>query len=95
MDPASKMNFDDGDDNSFGNNDKDMGGFNIFDGNGDICEADDFVVKDMDDVRKVVKVDVGYATMAKKVDVKILKEGLWTELESRNSTKPVVEETTN
>jgi condensin complex subunit 2 len=45
-------------------------------------DDDDFVVQDFDDVRKVDKIQVGYATVAKKVDVKRLKKDLWSELET-------------
>jgi len=61
--------------------------FNILDGKGDINENDDFVVANLDGVRKVDKVEVGYATVAKKVDVKRLKQDLWTELEMRTSSQ--------
>lgn len=43
---------------------------------------DDFVIGELDGVRKVDKIKVGYATVAKKVDVKRLKKDLWDELEA-------------
>lgn len=55
-----------------------------FGGGGDHCDQDgqeDFVIPDLDDVRKVEKIKVGYATVAKKVDVKRLKQDLWNELD--------------
>lgn len=53
------------------------------DGKGDINDVDDFVVNNLEGVRKVEKVEVGYATVAKKVDVRRLKNDLWAELEER------------
>ena len=52
-----------------------------FGGDGD-DDDDEFVVPLLDNVRKVDKIRVGYATVAKKVDVKRLKRDLWNELES-------------
>ena len=49
---------------------------------GDEEDTDDFIVEELDGVRKVDKVSVSYATIAKKVDVKRLKRDLWTELEA-------------
>jgi len=48
---------------------------------GNFVENDDYVVKDLDDVRKVDKVQVIHATIAKKVDVRRL--NLWTEVEEK------------
>jgi condensin complex subunit 2 len=61
---------------------EDDGGFG-FDFGGDNGDGDthDFVVPDLEGVRKVEKIKVGYATVAKKVDVKRLKHDLWEELE--------------
>jgi len=69
------------DENSFGD-DGDCGGF-VFGGEDDHDDepVGDFVVPELDGVRKVEKVKVGYATVAKKVDVKRLKKDLWEELE--------------
>ena len=58
-----------------------------FGGGGDNDDDDDeFVVPLLENVRKVDKVRVGYATVAKKVDVKRLKRDLWSELESHFTT---------
>lgn len=62
----------------------DFGGDDDFD-EGD--ELNEFVVPAMDDVRKVDKIDIGYATVARKVDVKRLKRDLWTELEQTFSLR--------
>jgi len=75
--------FDDGD--SFGGDD-DGPGFTLAD------EADDFVVKELEGVRKVEKTRVGFATVATIVDVKRLKKDLWSELEI-TFEPPKVEET--
>lgn len=50
---------------------------------GNFVENDDYVVKDLDDVRKVDQVLVTHATIAKKVDVRRLKKDLWTEVEAK------------
>ena len=63
-------NWDDGDD--------DDGGYAM----NDDYDDDEFVLSD---VRKVDQVEIGYATVAKKVDVKRLKVDLWNELEERLS----------
>ena len=55
-------------------------------GEDDIDDDDDddgFIMPVLDNVRKVDKVRVGYATIAKKVDVKRLKQDLWNQLESQ------------
>jgi condensin complex subunit 2 len=67
--------YDDGD--SYGGNDDDGPGFDF---GGD--DNNEFVAQDLEGVRKIEKVRVGYATVAKKVDVKRLKSDLWTNLES-------------
>jgi condensin complex subunit 2 len=59
----------------------DFGGGGDDDGDGYGDDTQDFVIPELDDVRKVEKVRVGYATVAKKVDVKRLKMDLWNELE--------------
>jgi condensin complex subunit 2 len=73
-DDGGNENFDDDHDN-------DGPGFDFADDNVD--EEETSVVAELDDVRIVDKVQVGYATVAKKVDVKRLKRDLWIELESR------------
>lgn len=39
------------------------------------------MINELEGVRKIDKIQVGYATVAKKVDVKRLKKDLWSELE--------------
>lgn len=63
------------DDDSFGGGD-DGPGFELAE-NGD----DDFMINELEGVRKIDKIQVGYATVAKKVDVRRLKKDLWSELE--------------
>lgn len=48
-------------------------------------DTDDFVVKELEGVRKVGKIQIGHASVAKKVDVKRLKKDLWIELESKTT----------
>lgn len=72
------------DDGSCGGDDDDGPGFEFA---GDDYNDDDFVVAKLD-VRKVQKVHVGYATVAKKVDVKRLKKDLWSELETNFGDEP-------
>ena len=67
-----------GADDSFGGGDDD-GGLG-YDFGGDDND-DGFAVAELEGVRKVEKIKVGYATVAKKVDVKRLKRDLWIELE--------------
>ena len=50
---------------------------------GNFVESDDYVVQDIEGVRKVEKVRVNHANVAKKVDVKRLKKELWIEVESK------------
>lgn len=64
-----------------GNDDEDNDGPGFDFGADD--DDDEFLVPELENVRKVNKVRVGYATVAKKVDVKRLKRDLWEELESR------------
>lgn len=73
--------FNDGIDDSFGGDD-DGPGFALADAYND--SSDDFVVEEIRGVRKVdtKQVAVGYATVAKKVDVRKLKRDLWTGIES-------------
>jgi condensin complex subunit 2 len=72
--------FDDGDDNSDGP------GFELADEDGE-----DFV-SELEGVRRVEKVRVQYATVAKKVDVKRLKRDLWKELEAVFNSSKVVQD---
>ena len=69
----------------YDNDDNDGGGFCFASGDDD-DRSDDFVIQDLEGVRKVEKVQVGYATVAKKVDVKRLKRDLWTEIETTFNT---------
>jgi condensin complex subunit 2 len=71
------------DGNSLGE-DNDGPGFD-FGGNDD--DDQDSFVPELEGVRKVEKVQVGYATIAKKVDVKRLKLDLWEELECKFAKK--------
>ena len=64
------------DDGSFGDDGGDGPGF-------EFADDEDFVVAKLDDIRKVDKIHVGYAMVAKKVDVKRLKKDLWSELECK------------
>ncbi|KAL7472277.1 hypothetical protein ACHAXS_012610 [Conticribra weissflogii] len=82
------LGFDDA--NSFGG-DNDAGGFDFaYDQEGNDNHGDDvdYRLDDFDEVRKVEKIDINYATVAKKVDVRRLKKDLWTELEARTSVVP-------
>lgn len=72
----------DWDDGSYGDINDDGGGFDFgADDHGD--EDDEFLVQELEGVRKVEKIRVGCAAVAKKVDVKRLKRDLWAELESK------------
>lgn len=78
VDQDNDIAFDDGP--SF---DNDEGG--MIGDNDNICSTnndsdDSFEIGELEGIRKVAKVDVGYATVAKKVDVKRLKHDLWAEL---------------
>ena len=78
------------DHNSFGGDD-DGGGFGFGDDNDDAGDNEnDFVMEELKDVRKVdtKNVQVGYATVAKKVDVRRLKKDLWTGIEMSIAPAP-------
>jgi condensin complex subunit 2 len=49
----------------------------------DYTGASNFSQKNIEGIRRVEKVSIGFATVAKKVDVKTLKKNLWEELEAR------------
>ena len=84
---ADIMQFDDGIDDSY----DDGPGFELNDNDGgNFVEMDDYVVKDLEDVRKVEKVQVKHATVAKKVDVKRLKKDLWSEVEARTAAPQLI-----
>ncbi|KAL7542934.1 hypothetical protein ACHAWF_007286 [Thalassiosira exigua] len=83
------------DDGDFGGGDDGGFAFAYDDGDDDhdgpasgaAAEDPDYRLDGFDEVRKVEKIDIGYATVAKKVDVRRLKRDLWAELEER--TAPV------
>ena len=83
------MAFDDGVDDSY----DDGPGFEMEsnEDEGNFVEMDDYIVKDLDDVRKVDKVRVKHATVAKKVDVRRLKKDLWKEVDSRTAPKQPID----
>jgi condensin complex subunit 2 len=96
--PVGKtVGFHDIDDNALGFNDDDNGG--DFDENNDggftfayDDEEDESPRHDdadynieFDEVRKVEKINIAYATVAKKVDVRRLKQDLWAELEEKTA----------
>ena len=74
------------DNNSFGG-ENDGGGFTFaYGGEGDMQNDNaDYHLHNFDEVRKVEKIDITYATVAKKVDVRRLKRDLWAELEERTA----------
>ena len=82
--------FDDGDDGSFGGCDDDGPGFQLADD-----DSASFAVEELEGVRKVNKVNIGYATVAKKVDVKRLKKDLWNNIETKTTVKPEEKVTDN
>lgn len=69
-----------------GDDDDDGPGFAMNDDDS-VDQDQDFCIRELDDVRRVEKVRVGYATVAKKVDVKRLKRDLWNELEDRLASR--------
>jgi len=81
------LGFDGDDDGDFGGNDD--GGFTFAYGEEDDQAGGDndadYNVDNFDQVRKVEKIDITYATVAKKVDVRRLKKDLWTELEEKTA----------
>ena len=64
----------------FGENDDE------FEDKNSLCE---FVVPALEDVRRVDKIHIGYATVARKIDVKRLKRDLWNELEQTFSSRKI------
>lgn len=84
------LGFDDNDDNDFGGGDGGDGGFDFaYDNDDDAGEPEindaDYNTDNFDEVRKVEKIDINYAQVAKKVDVRRLKKDLWTELEEKTA----------
>ena len=90
------LGFNDNDDGEFGGDDAGDGGFNFAyddDDADDEPESNDvdYNTDNFDEVRKVEKIDINYAQVAKKVDVRRLKKDLWTELEDKTAwIKPEV-----
>jgi len=77
--------FDDGVDDSY----HDGPGFELADNDvGGGVDDEDYVVQELEGIRKVDKVRVSHATVAKKVDVKRLKKDLWDELEATTNPTP-------
>mmetsp|Transcript_4774 Transcript_4774/g.7817 ORF Transcript_4774/g.7817 Transcript_4774/m.7817 type:complete len:267 (-) Transcript_4774:88-888(-) len=85
------LGFNDNDDADFGGDDGDNGGFNFaYDEDEPESNDVDYNTDNFDEVRKVEKIDINYAQVAKKVDVRRLKKDLWTELEEKTAwIKPV------
>ena len=83
------LGFDDNDGNDFGSDDAGDGGFNFaYDDDADEPETNadvDYNTDNFDEVRKVEKININYAQVAKKVDVRRLKKDLWTELEEKTT----------
>lgn len=81
------LGFDDDGDGDFGGNDD--GGFNFAYGEEDDQAGGDndadYNVDNFDQVRKVDKIDINYAQVAKKVDVRRLKKDIWIELEEKTA----------
>eukprot|EP00579_Thalassiosira_antarctica_P010671 CAMPEP_0201910268 /NCGR_PEP_ID=MMETSP0903-20130614/1702_1 /ASSEMBLY_ACC=CAM_ASM_000552 /TAXON_ID=420261 /ORGANISM="Thalassiosira antarctica, Strain CCMP982" /LENGTH=1016 /DNA_ID=CAMNT_0048444879 /DNA_START=78 /DNA_END=3128 /DNA_ORIENTATION=- len=82
------LGFDNDDDGDFGGNDD--GGFTFAYGEGDEPAEGgqndaDYNLDNFDEVRKVEKINITYATVAKKVDVRRLKKDLWAELEDKTA----------
>lgn len=70
----------------YGGDDDDGPGFAMNDNDeplGDDQDKETLFLQELEGIRKVEKVHVGYATVAKKVDVKRLKLDLWDELHER------------
>jgi condensin complex subunit 2 len=83
------LGFNDNDDGDFGSDDAGDGGFNFAYDDDDANEPEsndvDYNTDNFDEVRKVEKIDINYAQVAKKVDVRRLKKDLWTELEEKTA----------
>lgn len=82
---VNPLGFENDDENNFGENDD--GGFTFaYGGEDDEFRDDDADYNiEFDEVRKVEKIDIAYATVAKKVDVRRLKQDLWAELEDKTA----------
>jgi condensin complex subunit 2 len=82
------LGFNDNDDADIGGDDAGSGGFNFaYDDDADAPEVNDadYNTDNFDEVRKVEKIDINYAQVAKKVDVRRLKKDLWIELEEKTA----------
>lgn len=55
-----------------------------------VADASDYVIEDLEGVRKVKKTRVSHATVAKKVDVKKLKKDLWEEVKAKTEPLPYI-----
>ena len=89
-DEEFNMMYDDGGGESYCEEGDDGQGFALAsETDGNFVDADDFEVKNIEGVRKVEKIQVGYARVAKKVDVRRLKKDLWTEVEEKISSGQV------
>ena len=84
--------FDDGVDDSY----DDGPGFELADNavDGEVDDAD-YAVQELEGIRKVDKVRVNHATVAKKVDVRRLKKDLWDELEATTDPTPTQQHVSN
>jgi len=56
-----------------------------FAGNDDNFMDDDNIISELEGIRKVEKIEVGYARTSTKVDIKKLKNDIWAELETHES----------
>lgn len=91
---ANALGFNDDDDGGCFDDNND-GGFNFaYDDEDDAPRDDDADYNiEFDEVRKVEKINITYATVAKKVDVRRLKQDLWAELEEKTArVAPEVED---
>jgi len=87
------LGFDNEDDGDFGGDDGAGFTFAYGDDDNDPAEAGhandvDYNLANFDEVRKVEKINIAYATVAKKVDVRRLKKDLWAELEEKTAWVP-------
>jgi len=82
--PSSDMIFDEGFDFCYGD---DVGSELPLSSPNDFTEIDNFEIKALDGIRKVEKIEVGYVTVAKKVDVRRLKKDLWESIESKTDSE--------
>lgn len=80
------LGFDDDDDDDGGFDDGNDGGFAFAYDDDEASRGDeaDYNIE-FDEVRKVEKINITYATVAKKVDVRRLKQDLWAELEEKTA----------